>query len=280
MTDASTIAATGATLNLGDQSSSSTNAWSNTGTISATNATVNLGGLFTLAGLGTFNRTGGTVNLAGTLNNTGTTLALTTTTGSWNLAGGTLNGGTLTESGGAELVFTSSGGTLDGVTAAGNLDLASNNNANAYVKDGLTLNNATVLLGNAAGTTYGYLYFQGTQTPGGHGRGALRQERQQLHYETASGADADDRVGRSRCRGSSGTLGACAAIAHVVNQGTISADDSGGVAGNFVYDKGFSGGGSSYSADAIDTSGVSNPAPQAVWQTFRERAVSATTWAA
>ena len=48
----STIAATGATLNLGDQSSSSTNAWSNAGTISATNSTVNLGGLFTLAALG------------------------------------------------------------------------------------------------------------------------------------------------------------------------------------------------------------------------------------
>ena len=116
---------------------------------------MDLGGLFTLAGLGTFNRTGGTVNLMGTLDNTGTTLALDATTGSWNLAGGTLKGGTLSESGGAELVFTTSGGTLDGVTAASDLDLASNNGANAYVKDGLTLNNATVLLGNAAGSTYG-----------------------------------------------------------------------------------------------------------------------------
>ncbi len=50
--------------------------WSNTGTISATGATttVNLGGIFTLATLGNFSRTGGPtddiVNLTGTLNNT------------------------------------------------------------------------------------------------------------------------------------------------------------------------------------------------------------------
>ena len=52
--------------------------WSNTGTISESRATVNLGGLFTPAGLGTFNRSGGTVNLTGTLDSTGTTLALKT----------------------------------------------------------------------------------------------------------------------------------------------------------------------------------------------------------
>ena len=48
-----------ATLNLGDQSNSSTNAWSNTGTITATNSTVNLGGLVHADRLGDFNRTGG-----------------------------------------------------------------------------------------------------------------------------------------------------------------------------------------------------------------------------
>src|SRR5207244_1589612 len=50
----STISAGGATLNLGN----SNNAWSNAGTITATNSTVNLGGLFTVPGLGTFNRSG------------------------------------------------------------------------------------------------------------------------------------------------------------------------------------------------------------------------------
>ena len=105
----STITASGATLNLGDQQSNSTNHWSNAGTITAANSTVNLGGVFTVVGLGTFNCTGSSVNLVGTLDNTGTTLALNAATGSWNLASGTLKNGTLNESGGAELLFTSRG---------------------------------------------------------------------------------------------------------------------------------------------------------------------------
>ena len=136
-----TITANGGTLDLGDQYSSSANVWSNAGTITATNSTVNLGGLFTLADLGTFNRTGGMVNLVGTLDNTGTTLALNATTGSWNLSGGILENGSYTAAGGAELVGTSSGGTLNNVAVGGNLDFASNYDARAFVENGLTLSN-------------------------------------------------------------------------------------------------------------------------------------------
>ena len=121
----------------------------------AIDSTVNLGGVFTLAGLGTFDRTGGTVNLTGTLDNTGTTLALDATTGSWNLAGGMVQNGAITEADGSELFFTSAGGTLSNVTAGGNLDLATNNNASVEIIHGLTLNNATIYLGNADGTTFG-----------------------------------------------------------------------------------------------------------------------------
>ena len=39
-------------------------------------STINLGGTFTVPGLGTLVRTGGTVNVIGTLDNTGTTLDL------------------------------------------------------------------------------------------------------------------------------------------------------------------------------------------------------------
>ena len=39
--------------------------WVNTQTLSLVSGTLNLGGTFTTAGLGTFNRTGGTVNLVG-----------------------------------------------------------------------------------------------------------------------------------------------------------------------------------------------------------------------
>jgi hypothetical protein len=70
----------------------------------------------------------------------------------------TLKGGTLVHatilpgSGGQGITFTNSGGTLDGVTAASDLDLATNNSY-LYVKNGLTLDNATVRLDNASGTT-------------------------------------------------------------------------------------------------------------------------------
>ena len=88
-TDNSTLTVTGGTLgNLGDQNNYSTNSWTNAGTIMATNSTVNLGGVFTLAGLGTFHCTGDSVSLVGTLNNTGTTLALNAATGSWNWRAG------------------------------------------------------------------------------------------------------------------------------------------------------------------------------------------------
>ena len=70
-------------------------------------------------------------------------------------------------------------------------------------------------------------------------------------------------------RGSSGTLGTRCSNGTIVNQGTISADDSGGVAGSFVYDRASAAAARYSTADVIDTSGVSNPAPQAVWQTFR-----------
>ncbi len=256
-------AATGTTLTLAGT-------WSSTAALNVAGGTLNLGGSFTTAGLNLagFTNSGGTVNLTGTLNNTGATLALNATTGSWNLVGGTLTSGTLTEANGAGLVFTSSAGTLDGVTAAGGLDLASNYEAYAYVKDGLTLSNATVRLGNAIGTTYGLLYFQGTQTLGGTGTVLFGTNGNNSLDEISGGSTLTIGSGIT-VRGSSGSLGASYANDVIVNQGTISADGSGGLVGSFVYDQGFSGGSATYTSDAIDTSGVSNPAPQAVWQTFR-----------
>src|SRR5207249_3550506 len=62
--------------------------WSNAGTINETNSTLYLAGNFTVAQIGTINRSGGTVNLAGILDNTGTTLALDAVSGSWSLNGG------------------------------------------------------------------------------------------------------------------------------------------------------------------------------------------------
>ena len=112
--------AANSTLNLG-----SGGAWTNNGPITAAaNSTVNLGGTFAIAGLGSFSASGATVNIVGTLTNTGSTLALTNTSGAWHLLGGTINGGTVTTTGGNALFATSSGGTLaNGVTLNGVLDL-------------------------------------------------------------------------------------------------------------------------------------------------------------
>jgi hypothetical protein len=141
--------------------------WNNSNIISANGGTVNLGGSFTLAGLGTVNQSGGTVNLTGTLDTGVGILAFSPATGSWNLVGGTLLGGTVTEADGAELTFTNGGGTLNGVTFNNDLDLT--NNASATVSNGLTLNDSTINLGNAAGDTFGELFFQGTETLAGTG---------------------------------------------------------------------------------------------------------------
>ncbi len=165
-----TIAITGGgTLTLGSNGAATTadnTAWLNLGTISSNASTVDLAGFFTFAGLGTYNRTGGTVNLTGTLNNAATTLLLNSTTGSWNLDGGTVNGGTVEATAGNALLGTTAGGTLIGVTlsaSGGNaspLDMQTNS-SDVFVSGGLTLSGVTLFLGNATGTTFGQLLFTG-----------------------------------------------------------------------------------------------------------------------
>jgi|SRR5579862_2784343 len=46
-------------------------------------------------------------------------------------------------------------------------------------------------------------------------------------------------------------------------------NSGGGIAGTFVADTGFSGGQAASTTASIDLSGVSNPAPQAAYQTWR-----------
>src|SRR5439155_24761069 len=56
------------------------------------------------------------------------------------------------------LVLTTTGGTLDGVTVNGDLDLTQVAGVNVTFKNTVTLN-GTLSIGNAAGSTYGYAYF-------------------------------------------------------------------------------------------------------------------------
>src|SRR5262249_15641454 len=53
------------------------------------------------------------------------------------------------------------------------------------------------------------------------------------------------------------------------NSGGYAINSGGSAAGNFLADNYFSGGTSATTTDSIDTSGVSNPAPQAVYQSER-----------
>jgi hypothetical protein len=261
----SIITVAGATLNLG----SSGNAWLNAGIINVADATVNLGGTLTAATLGNFQRTGGAVNLTGLLDNSGRTLALDATTGSWTLVGeGTISKGTVTATAGAQLIAT--GGTLDGVTLA--CDLYLDGNYYVQILNGLTLSKATVYLGDAAGSISGQMHFFDNATLGGIGTVMYGKNAENGIYAYGeNGAKLTIGAGIT-IRGSSGTLGnesdsGCI----VINQGTIDADDGGGMSGNFLYDKDYSGGYSSAGSTShrIDISGVSAPAPQSVYQTWR-----------
>jgi len=222
----SIIAGAGSTLNLGN----SLNPWSNAGTLTATNATVNLGGSFTQAALGTFNRTGGTVNLVGQLNGV---LALSAATGSWSMASsGSLQNGTYTASGGTSLTVVN--GTFVNVTANGPVNV-SGNAGQLTALGGLTLNN-TLGIGDAAGTTYGRVYIgksgaaanalsgSGTVVFGGSGSGNTLYNNSDQGgaggtLTVASGITVRGAKGQVLNNYSSGTI---------VNQGTISADVSGG----------------------------------------------------
>ncbi len=148
--------------------------WINAGTITAAGATVNLGGSFTTGALGNFSAAGAAVNLTGTLNNAGTTLALSPAIGAWRLLGGTIAGGTITDTGGSVLALTDSAGYLTGgvtIAAGATLDATQNISGGqdyVYVYGGLTLDGAANL-GSASGGIYADLYLEGSQTLSGTG---------------------------------------------------------------------------------------------------------------
>jgi hypothetical protein len=99
---------------------------------------VDLGGTFTVADLGTLNRSAGSIQLSGTLDNGGGTVALNAASGSWFINGGILRNAVLNESGGALLFINN--GTFDGVTVNGDLDLSTVNGAHLQIMNGLVLN--------------------------------------------------------------------------------------------------------------------------------------------
>jgi hypothetical protein len=139
----------------------------NTGTLGVSAGTLNLAGNYTPANLGTLVGTGGAARLTGTLTNAGSTLTLSNTTGNLDIVG-TVTGGTLATASGSTAKYLSSSGTLDGVTLAGNLQVSPN--GNLTIRNGLTLSNGRVTLGDAVTSGAGVnMYWDGTQTIGGNG---------------------------------------------------------------------------------------------------------------
>ncbi len=205
-----------------------TGSWTNSGTIAMTSSTVDLGGAFTLANLGTFNRSGGTVDLTGTLNNAGTTLALNNTTGTWLLgpssqAGGTIVGGTVTTLGSAVLGSSNFGsGTLSGVTLAGTLN-GDSEYFGLTITNGLTLSGGTVDLDGAA--TMG---FNGTQMLGGTGSVVFADSNFNTSMNESGSSGSVLTIGSGvTIEGNAGSINAAAGTSFV-NQGTITANTTGG----------------------------------------------------
>jgi len=192
--------------------------WQNQGTVTSVDSTVNLDGTFTLAALGTFDRTGGTVNLTGTFDNA-TNLLLDATTGSWVLRGGTIVGGEVDATDGSELIFSSGGGTLDGVTMQADMNMSAGS-AFTRIENDLVLN-ATCQFGSSA-----QLIFQGG------GENLLTGTAAEVRLSPTNDASTVNVAGGTTLRIDSdvlihaggGQVGSASSTAGLINQGTIDSD--------------------------------------------------------
>jgi hypothetical protein len=261
------------TLRFATGSSAITSQFDNSGTIQVTAASAALTLSGTVTNSGNATAVGGTLQfLAATVANAGRTI--TADGGVVEIADSTITGGLLlaTDDPASYMRLTASGGRLDGVTVIGDLDLATYPSATVHIVNGLTLN-GTAWLGNAAGSSYGRLYFDGTQTLDGAGTVVFGKHSSNFlgtDNTTPNDPSADTlTIGAGlTLRGSAGTIGDGFGAATIINHGSVAADDSGGLS-RFAYDTGFESGDPAGTAAAIDSSGVSDSAPQAVYQTAR-----------
>lgn len=209
----------------GDFEFPTTGSWMNTGSITASAGKLNLNGNYTTAGLGSIRNTGGVVNVNGTLDNTGGILALDASTGTWNLSyQGIIRNGVITESQGGALVPVA--GYLSGVTLAGNLDVTDSHSLN--VSNGLTLRDgAKIILGATANNSAGFLQFSGTQTLGGTGTVLFAGNFGGDIFNQSSGGQILTIGPNVTMRGTACSFDQ-SSYDSIVNEGTISADVSGG----------------------------------------------------
>ncbi len=210
--------------------------FSNQGVVESPAGTLNLAGTLGPGGLGNIESGNGLLILSGMLTNTGETLVLDGATNMLTLSGGTISGGAITTTNGAALIV--QGGTLDGVTFNGVLDVGNTySGANLTVANGLVLD-GTALVGNPTNSNYGAISFAGNQVLSGNGTLAFGGNGS---WGDSANALLVGNGGTTlvlgpgiTVRGQNGTIGATGypwyspANVSVVNQGTISADVSGG----------------------------------------------------
>ena len=99
--------------------------WSNTGTLKVDGGTLELGGSFVTSSLQGIDRNGGTIRIIGTLDNNGSDLALSTSTGPICLSVGKIVGGSISSADGTAFIA-DGGAALEGVTLNADLNAASN----------------------------------------------------------------------------------------------------------------------------------------------------------
>lgn len=138
-----------------------TGTFTNLGTLLVQGGTLDLEGYLTRTTLGSLTATSGTVRLFGTLDLNSEVLNIDEMGGIWSLQGGTIIGGVINGSEHAYFRLSAAGGILDGVTFNSPLEVTVFR-ARATIQNGLTLN------GTATMGADGLLFFNGTQTLGGH----------------------------------------------------------------------------------------------------------------
>src|SRR6185437_15209222 len=131
-------------------------------------------------------------------------------------------GGTLVIASATQL--TTKSGTLDGVTLNGNFNVGmGTSSATTTVKDGLKLN-GTINLGAVDGSTYGQLYFQGTQSLSGSGSVVFGSNSSNALYAQGDGGNnpATLTIGNGiSVTGGSGILGGYHGNDSFINDGTV-----------------------------------------------------------
>jgi hypothetical protein len=198
--------------------------WSNSGVISGNASDFNLLGTFTTASVGGVINPGGTNFLGGTLINTNSTLTLNPSNGTWVLSGITIEGGTVVTTDGIPLVIPDfNQAFLFGVTLDSPLTVS--NGATLYVGSGLTLN-STITLASSNDHNASLVFYPNAGTLGGTGQvvmGGLAPQN-----DTVVDPYGAVTIGPGiTIHGAGGTI-EDTANSVLTNQGTISADTSGG----------------------------------------------------